>query len=184
MNRRRTVAESSRVAAVTSEAADLPVRFPIESGHIMMFARAVGDPNRIYFDDAYAAQTDLGHIIAPPTFTSASGQFDPDNPLRPTIGEAWIGSGREPSGVSALTTGDSTGGYLHAEQHFEYHRPLKPGDVLLRTRQPGASWVREGRRGGTLHFQESVTEFRDEEGELVVTSRSIRVRTSQTVRSV
>jgi acyl dehydratase len=147
----------------------------------MMFARAIGDPNRIYYDHEYAAQTQIGHVIAPPTFTSASAQFDSDYPLRPTIGKAWIGSGREPSGIEAQTTGAMNGGYLHAEQHFEYHRPLKPGDVLSRTSQAGASWVREGRRGGTLHFQESITEFRDEEGQLVVTSRSIRVRTSQTV---
>ena len=28
--------------------------FPVEAGHIMMFARAVGDANKIYYDEAYA----------------------------------------------------------------------------------------------------------------------------------
>ena len=29
-------------------------RFPVEGSHIMMFARAVGDPNKIYHDEDYA----------------------------------------------------------------------------------------------------------------------------------
>ena len=68
--------------------------FPVEAGHIMMFARAVGDANKIYYDEAYAKTTEAGSIIAPPTFVQASAQFDPDYRLRPTIGEPWFGSGR------------------------------------------------------------------------------------------
>lgn len=29
-------------------------RFPIEAGHVMMFARSIGDPNPVYFDETYA----------------------------------------------------------------------------------------------------------------------------------
>ena len=32
-------------------------RFPIEAGHIMMFARSVGDDNQIYYDADYAKTT-------------------------------------------------------------------------------------------------------------------------------
>ena len=42
-------------------------RFPIEASHIWMFARAIGDSNLIYSDDAHAASTEVGSIIAPPT---------------------------------------------------------------------------------------------------------------------
>ena len=31
-------------------------RFPIEAGHIMMFARAIGDDNPVYYDEALAAR--------------------------------------------------------------------------------------------------------------------------------
>ncbi len=65
-------------------------KFPVEAGHIMMFARAVGDANRIYYDEAYARTTEAGSIIAPPTFVQASAQFDPDYRLRPTIGAALV----------------------------------------------------------------------------------------------
>ena len=58
-------------------------KFPVEAGHIMMFARAVGDTNKIYHDAAYARNTEPGTVIAPPTFVQASAQFNPDYHLRP-----------------------------------------------------------------------------------------------------
>ena len=44
------------------------IKMPVEATHIMMFARAVGDDNPIYRDGDYAGKTEVGHIIAPPTF--------------------------------------------------------------------------------------------------------------------
>ena len=105
---------------------------PIEKGHIMMFARAIGDENPIYSDEEYARDK-LGGIIAPPTFIQSAAQFNPDNPLRPKIGEPWFGSGKTPTGTKkSENKSDSSAStnMLHAEQHFEYHQPLKPGDVL------------------------------------------------------
>ena len=74
-------------------------RFPVEAGHILMFARSIGDANPVYADAAYAAGTEVGGIPAPPTFVQASAQFDDDYPLRPKVGRPWFGSGREPSGI-------------------------------------------------------------------------------------
>ncbi len=154
-------------------------RFPVEAGHILMFARSVGDPNPIYTDAEYAAGTEVGGIIAPPTFVQASAQFDDAYPLRPRIGRPWFGSGRTPSGTAGAGVGSGGGGGgvgLHAEQHFEYHRPLRPGDVLRATSRPGERWQKEG-RSGTLRFTEHITEYRDEQGELVVTARTVGVVT-------
>lgn len=39
-------------------------RFPVEASHILMFARAIADPNPIYQDAEYAATTEPGSIIA------------------------------------------------------------------------------------------------------------------------
>jgi acyl dehydratase len=163
--------------------------FPIEAGHVMMFARSIGDPNPIYSDAAYARASEVGSIIAPPTFVQASAQFDDDYPLRPKIGAPWFGSGREPSGVtrSAGSGGGGGGGGggtgLHAEQHYTYHRPLRVGDVLTATIRPGERWEKEGRRAGKLMFAETITEFRDANGELVVTARGVGVRTERVVES-
>jgi len=154
-------------------------KFPVEAGHIMLFARAVGDANKVYYDADYAETTEAGSIIAPPTFVQAGAQFDPDNRLRPKIGEPWFGSGKEPTGIQPGSGGGGTG--LHAEQHYEYHRHPKPGDVLTATVRPGQTWERQGRRSGKLIFSETITEYRDQHGELVVTARGVGVRTERPV---
>lgn len=161
-------------------------KFPVEASHIMMFARSVGDDNPIYYDEDHARGTEPGTVIAPPTFVQASAQFDPDYFLRPKVGaDGWFGSGKNPSGAKAKEGGGSGGGGggggLHAEQHFEYHRHPKPGDVLTATTKPGKTWEKEGKRSGKLIFSESVTEYRDQNGELVVTARGVGVRTERPV---
>ncbi len=159
-------------------------KFPIEAGHIMMFARSIGDANKIYYDDEYAKTTEPGCTIAPPTFVQASAQFDPNYFLRPKIGQEWFGSAKEPTGITKREGGDGGGGGgLHAEQHYVYHRQVLTGDVLTATTKPGKSWEKEGRRGGKLKFSESVTEYRDQTGELVVTATSVGVQTERPATS-
>jgi hypothetical protein len=153
-------------------------RFPVEAGHIMLFARSIGDANPIYYQE---------QSLAPPTFVQASAQFDPDYPLRPKIGEPWFGSGREPTGAKRGGSGGGGGGGggggtgLHAEQHFEYHRPLRAGDVLHAETRSGKTWEKQGRRAGKLVFNEMITEYRDAKNELVVTARTVGVRTERVV---
>lgn len=156
--------------------------FPVEGSHIMMFARSVNDGNPIYSDSEYAKSTEPGKIIAPPTFAQSVAQFDPDYPLRPKVDEPWFGSGKEPTGVKKAP-GAGGGGGLHAEQEFTYHRHLSPGDVLTVTSHPGKSWEKQGRKGGLLKFSESITEYRDQNGELVVTARGVGVQTEKVVES-
>jgi len=159
-------------------------RFPIEAGHVLMFARAIGDPNPIYADADVAAASEVGVIPAPPTFVTASAQFDPDYPLRPKIGEPWFGSGREATGAKPTVPsggggGDGDGGggtSLHAEQHYEYHRPLVVGDVLHARGRKGDTWEKQG-RSGTLKFTELVTEYLDQDDEVVITARTVAVLT-------
>jgi len=167
-------------------------QFPIEAGHIMVFARAIGDFNPVYRDVDQARESEVGGIIAPPTFVQASAQYDPDYPLRPQRGVPWFGSGRTPTGKppnsdpATTTQGSgserSEGTGLHAEQHYEYQRPVRPGEVLTLTLRPGRTWEKQGRRGGLLHFRETVIEYRGEDGELAVIARSVGVRTEQTVK--
>ena len=158
-------------------------KFPVEASHILMFARSVGDYNEIYADEEYAQTTEPGSIIAPPTFVQASAQFDPDYFLRPKPGTPWFGSGKEPTGIKKEGSGGGGGGGggLHAEQHYVYHRHPKPGDVLTATVKPGKKWEKQGKRSGKLLFSETVTEYRDQNGELVVTARSVGVQTERPV---
>jgi hypothetical protein len=152
-------------------------RFPVEATHIMMFARAIGDPNPAYADAESPEAQALGGVVAPPTFAMAGIQFDPDNPLRPKMGEPWFGSGREPSG--AVRQG---GGVLHAEQAFEYHKPVAAGTVMTATERDGETWEKESKRGGRLLFSERIREFRDAgTGELLVTAKMVSVKTERPV---
>ncbi|MBM3684947.1 MAG: MaoC family dehydratase [Actinobacteria bacterium] len=160
-------------------------RFPVEASHILMFARSIGDTNPIYEDAVYAKGTEVGSIIAPPTFAQSSAQFDPDYFLRPKPGQAWFGSAREATGIKReKKDGESSGaaaGGLHAEQHFTFHRHVRPGDVLSGTTKPGKNWEKEGKRSGKLMFSETITEYRDQNGELVITARGVGVRTERVI---
>ena len=160
-------------------------KFPVEASHIMMFARSVGDDNPIYHDNEHAKGTEPSGVIAPPTFMQASAQFDPDYFLRPKAGEDWFGSGKEATGLKPKQDDgekkSAGGGGLHAEQHFEYHRHPQAGDVLTATLLPGKTWEKEGERSGKLIFSESITEYRDQNGELVVTARGVGVATERAV---
>jgi hypothetical protein len=128
---------------------------------VLSFARALGQDG------------ELGDVArVPVTFPIAVVQFDPRWPLRPRPGQPWAGSGR--------SAGErrSGGGPLHAEQEFEYRRPLRVGEVLRVRTVPGRTWQKEGRRG-TLRFTERVSEYVDEGGELVIRATTVAVRTEK-----
>jgi N-terminal half of MaoC dehydratase len=146
------------------------VIFPVEATHIMMFRRSIGD---------YAVpDTGLESAAAPPTFPRAVAQFDPDYFLRLKPDVPWFGSGKNASGVVGKA---SSSGGLHAEQHFEFIRPVRPGDVLTVTEKPGKTWEKESKRAGKMFFSERVAEYRDQKGELVCISRGVGVRTERPV---
>lgn len=147
------------------------VTFPVEASHILMFARAIGDTNPVY------AEGEAGGVIAPPTFGQAVAQFDPEYHLRPKPDEPWFGSGKTPSGVDKPR---SLGG-LHAEQHFEYMRPLRAGDMLTAEYRDGETWEKQSKRAGRLTFRERIVEYRDQAGQLVLRARSVGVTTERPV---
>ncbi len=137
----------------------MTIRFPVEAGHVMQFRRALGE-----YDAA------LDPTATPPLiFLMASDHFDPDYPRRPSPRRQWP--------PASLASGGGAG--FHAEQIFEYHRHPRIGEVLTATSHPGRTWEKVGSRGGRLRFTETVTEYRDEDGELVVTASWIGVATEK-----
>ncbi len=145
----------------------------------MAFARAIGDPNPIYYSATAAAEAGYRDVVAPPTFVQAIAHFDPDYHQRPPLGQPWRGSGRTVTGTSEVTAAGGT--RLHAEQHYTYHRPVVVGDVLSPVVVATSTWEKDGRRSGHLTFTETTTEYRDDHGALVLTARSVSVATSRTV---
>ena len=159
--------------------------FPVDRTAILTFAAAVGETNPIYWDAAYAKSTPLGDVIAPPTFGISSAHWNPDYGLRGT--RKIPARKAEPKPESAARSGGGGGGgpnltrVLHAEQRFEYKKPLQPGMKLTVTNRAGKTWEKEGKRGGKLVFTEGVTEYRDEKGELVLVATSVSVITGKAV---
>ncbi len=60
---------------------------------------------------------------------------------------------------------------LHGEQEFIYHRPIRAGDRLSCQMKVTDVYEKEG-KNGPMQFLVMDTEMKDEEGELVVISRT------------
>ena len=166
--------------------------FPVDLTAIMLFASAIGETNPIYYDEEAASKTPLGGVIAPPSFASASAHWDPNYFLR---GVRRIPASKPKpapkapaAGPAAESRASASGGgggnltrVLHGEQRFVYHQPMRPGMRLRVSTRPGKTWQKEGKRGGTMRFSETITEFRDERGELVTTAISVGIVTGKAV---
>lgn len=123
--------------------------FEVEKRHIRQFAEAIGDSNPLYVDEEYAKSTIYGGIIAPPSF--------------PVVIGADSGQGVElPLDYSRM---------LHGEQEFIYHRPIRAGDRLSCQMKVTDVYEKEG-KNGPMQFLVMDTEMKDQEGELVVISRT------------
>ena len=157
--------------------------FPVDRSAILVFAAALGETNPIYWDEAYASATPLGAVIAPPTFAVASAHWNPHHALRGIRRIPAAPPGREARPSESAGDGASLLRVLHGEQRFEYHKPIHPGMTLTVTQRPGQSWTKEGKKGGTMRFSESISEYRDEKGELVVTATSVGIVTERAVQS-
>ena len=144
--------------------------------------------NSIYYDGEFARATPLGSVIAPPTFAIAAAHWNPSYPLR-GIRQIPPAPARPAAPPAAAPDGEDAGGGgtlargLHGEQRFQYHKNLEPGMLLHVTTRRGKSWQKQGRRGGVMKFSESVTEYRDADGELVVTATSVGITTSKVVEA-
>lgn len=162
---------------------DPEYEFPVDRTAILNFAAAIGETNPIYWDAAAAAGTPLGDVIAPPTFGVAAAHWNPNYGLRgirriPPRVEAPASEAKPRSGGGG---GGGLARVLHGEQRFEYHKPMQPGMKLRVATRPGKSWKKEGKKGGKLEFTETVSEYRDESGELVLVATSVAVLTEKAV---
>jgi acyl dehydratase len=125
-----------------------PTLNEVERGAIRRFAEALGDFNPVYYDEEYARACGYPTIVAPPTFPAS---FHSAADLRELLGV----------GIKSL---------LHAEQGFEYERPILAGDRIYVSTKVADVQERTG-PAGKMDVAVIEDEGRDEEGNLVFKAR-------------
>ncbi|MNR05382.1 hypothetical protein D3C85_1214120 [compost metagenome] len=127
----------------------------VEKGRLRFFAKAIGETDPIYTDEAAAKAAGYKSLPVPPTFLMCL-------------------QGEGVDLVEQLNVfGFDLGRILHAEQSFVYHRPAVAGDVL--TFDTRVADVYE-KKGGALQFVVNETRVTNQDGEHVADVRSTLVQ--------
>lgn len=138
-----------------------PVVMHVDRGKIREFAKAIKDDDPVYLDEAHATR-EAGGIMPPVTFLETLRLWD-DGRGRP----------RPPIDLKRA---------LHGEQDYELLRPIHAGDVLTARSRVADVYEKPGRRGGTMTFVVTETEFTNQRGELVARARAVGIETGQVVK--
>lgn len=139
-----------------------PVTMHVERGKIQEFARAIKDDDPLYFDEALAAR-ETGGIMPPVTFLQTVAHWD-DGRGRPRL----------PFDLKRV---------LHGEQEFEFLAPIHAGDVLTAVSKIVDVYEKPGKRGGSMTFAVTETEYRNAKGALVARARAVGIETGQVVKA-
>lgn len=131
-----------------------PSVLPIERSRLQFFAKAIGEDNPIYTDQAAAQAAGYADLPAPPTFLFA----------------AELDSGASNALLQDL--GMPLANVLHGEQSFTYHKPACVGDTItVRSRIDDIY----DKKGGALEFVVKSSRATNQHGELVAEMRSVIV---------
>lgn len=118
----------------------------VERGRLQLFAKAIGETDPIFFDVEAARAAGYPDIVAPPTFVYCLSEDVPDPNAALTV-----------LGLDVARS-------LHAEQSISQDRVICAGDTLH-----GVTVLSDcfEKKGGTLVFARTRTDFRNGDGERV-----------------
>jgi hypothetical protein len=135
-------------------ATDEPFTMAIERGKIREFARATMSSHPDYLDDPVPS--------VPPTFLTTVAFWSP--PGQSVFSKVKLDLRR----------------LLHGGQEYTFHGPppVAGTELTVRTRVDDI-YEKEGKRGGTMTFVVTVTEFRDTTGRIVAEARSTAIETGR-----
>lgn len=123
--------------------------YEIEKGMIRKFARAIGDANPRWLDEACAANRQYGCVIAPPTLMLT------------------IGLDRIEQELTALPSM----AILHGSTEMECHQAVKAGDNISVTIKLANLRERSGKDKSTMVFMTFELTYKNQRQELVATCR-------------
>lgn len=123
----------------------------VEKGRLRFFAKAIGETDPVYTDEAAAKHAGYASLPVPPTFLFSLEMEKPD-PF------TWIGE-----------VGMDLTRILHGEQSFTYHQPACAGDTLT-----FASRIEDiyEKKGGALSFVVRAVKVTNQHGAHVADLRS------------
>ena len=129
--------------------------FEVEKSHITAFARAIGDDNPLWNDEAAARRSRYGGLIAPPTFTRLIV-----NSLRPR------GTTQYPLPGTVQLDGGT---------QWRYFEPIRPGDRITQYRKITDVYERQG-SAGPLIFIIGHSQFVNQFDETAVKMTGVSIR--------
>jgi len=130
---------------------DLPEAvLPLERTRLKFFAKAIGQTDPVYSDEAAARAAGYPELPAPPTFLFA----------------AQLDSGTMESLIKALQL--DIGKILHGEEAFTYHRPACVGDTITVRAKIADIY---DKKNGALEFVVTNAQATNQKGELVAELR-------------
>lgn len=142
--------ESMRRQAVGRKGPAVTVE--VEKRAIQAFARAIGDDNPLFNDEAAARRSRHGGLVAPPTFLRSVGSAWPELPFEVPF--------------TRLLDGGSD---------WEYYEPVRPGDRITSASQVTDIAERTG-RAGLMLFMTILITYRNQFDQLVATQTSTTIR--------
>jgi acyl dehydratase len=122
---------------------------------IKRFAQAIGDSNPLYYDEAFAKQTQFGSIIAPPLFCQAL-TFE-DVPIEQ------LPSDLSPIELNVDVPAEKT---LGGSSSYRFYQFVRPGDIIRVTSEIKSVEEKKA-KSGVIYLVQIETCFTNQYGERV-----------------
>ncbi|MBV1876970.1 MAG: MaoC family dehydratase N-terminal domain-containing protein [Pseudomonadales bacterium] len=142
-----------------------PPGLPIERGKVHEFANSIGAEEPLYHDEEAAKAAGLPSVVAPPTYTSA---------------QAFFGEKNAPNMFKDLDL--DLRFVLHGGQEFIYERPVFAGEVLTAVPGEVVASTKEGKRGGSMKIFDTFTDYKNQDGEVVMRVKNTLLQTAGVVK--
>lgn len=141
----------SKLKAMVGKATK-PHKVEVEKSQIRRFAAAIGEDNPIHLDEKAAKAAGYSSLVAPPTFPSVLNSID---------------GLLEEVGIDQQAT-------MHAEEEYEYFRPICAGDEITVTHRVANAYDKQAPNGRLL-FVVLETRGTDSRGRQVCKGRRVLV---------
>ena len=140
--------------------------YEVEKGAIARFAEAVGDPNPLYWNSEYAAQSSYESIIAPPGFFGWQQKLEAVSPNDLVILVTMLSE----AGFSRILDGGI---------EWEFFKAIKVGDRLTVKTSIRNIMERSGKSGKAVFLFRDIS-YSNQNGDLVATARSTTIHPGNT----